>query len=179
MSSIGSVYGQALYDLAKEEGCDTRILEQMSALDESFMQEPEYIRLLCAANLSKEERCGILDDGFRGKLEPHLLNFMKLLTEKGYMRHFSQCRRAYRSLYHADRGILEVKAVTAVSLTEDQTQRLSLKLSVLTGKQILLTNVLDPGVLGGIRLDYDGICVDDTIRHRLDSLRNLLSSTVL
>ena len=100
MSSIGSVYGQALYDLAKEEGCDTRILEQMSALDESFMQEPEYIRLLCAANLSKEERCGILDDGFRGKLEPHLLNFMKLL---------SQCRRAYRSLYHADRGILEVR----------------------------------------------------------------------
>ena len=170
MSSIGSVYGQALYDLAKEEGCDTRILEQMSALDESFMQEPEYIRLLCAANLSKEERCGILDDGFRGKLEPHLLNFMKLL---------SQCRRAYRSLYHADRGILEVKAVTAVSLTEDQTQRLSRKLSVLTGKQILLTNVLDPGVLGGIRLDYDGRSLDDTVSHRLDSIRDLLKTDAL
>jgi F0F1-type ATP synthase delta subunit len=50
---------------------------------------------------------------------------------------------------------------------------------VLTGKQILLTNVLDPETLGGIRLDYDGICVDDTIRHRLDSIRNMLSSTVL
>ena len=179
MSNIATVYGQALYDLAREEGCDEAVLQQMSALDESFHQEPDYIRLLCAANLSKEERCSILERDFRGKLHPHLLNFMKLLTEKGYMRSFSGCRKVFRQRYHQDRGILEVKAITAIALTQDQSQRLSARLAAITGKEIVLMNVLDPHVLGGVRLDYDGIQVDDTIRHRLDSIRGLLANTVL
>ena len=179
MSGVGTVYGQALYGLAKDEGLDASVLRQMTALDEGFRAEPDYIRLLCAANLSKAERCKILDDSFRGKVEPCLLNFMKILTEKGYMRHFSDCRKTFGALYNEDHGILEVTAVTATALTEDQSRRLSEKLAGITGKTILLQNKLDPGVLGGVRLDYDGKRVDGTVQHRLDSIRNLLSSTVL
>jgi len=42
-----------------------------------------------------------------------------------------------------------------------------------------LTNRVDPDVLGGVRLDFDGKCVDDTLSHRLDSIRNMLNHTVL
>ena len=179
MSSIGAVYGQALYDLAKDEGLDAQILEQMSALDKSFAAEPDYIRLLCTANLTKEERTAILEEGFRGKIDGNLLNFMKLLTEKGYMRHFSACCKAYRELYNADNGILEVKAVTAVALTPAQSQRLGAKLSAITGKTVQLKNTVDPAALGGVRLDYDGKQIDGTLQHRLDSVRALLANTVL
>ena len=49
----------------------------------------------------------------------------------------------------------------------------------MTGKKILLENVVDPSCLGGVRLDYDGKRVDDTIQHRLDALRGLLKNTIL
>jgi len=179
MSSIGTVYGQALYDLAKEEGLDGSVLEQITALDAGFRAEPEYIRLLCAANLSKAERCAIVDDSFRGKVEPCLLNFMKILTEKGYMRAFSGCCKSYQACYNEDHGILEVTAATAVPMTQEQIERLSKKLESITGKSIRLHNTLDPKVLGGVRLDYDGKRVDDTLQHRLDSIRSLLADTVL
>ena len=61
MSSIGAVYGQALYDLAKDEGADEVILQQLNALEEGFAAEPDYIRLLCTATLSKMERTSILE----------------------------------------------------------------------------------------------------------------------
>jgi len=179
MSSVATVYAQALYGLAKDEGLDASVLQQMAALDEGFRTEPDYIRLLCAANLSKTERCKILDEGFRGKVEPCLLNFMKILTEKGYMRHFSDCVKAYRGLYNDDHGILEVRAVTAQPLTEAQKVRLQEKLAALTGKSISLQNSIDPDCLGGVRLDYDGKRVDDTLQHRLESIRSLLANTVL
>ncbi|MBQ3215991.1 MAG: ATP synthase F1 subunit delta [Oscillospiraceae bacterium] len=179
MTEAGSVYGQALYDLAMSEGLSGKILEELEALRQSFESEPDYIRLLSTPNLPKEERCQILDKGFRGKIQPYLLNFMKILTEKGYMRHFSDCCAAYRDCYNRDNGILPVRVVTAVALSAKQQKRLSEKLAAITGKRIDLNLRIDPQVLGGIRLDYDGKRLDDTVAHRLDAIRNVLNNTVL
>lgn len=179
MTQVGSVYGEALYDLAASEGRSKDILDEITALDESFVQEPAFLRLLAAPNLSKKERCGILDDSFRGKVHPYILNFLKILTEKGYSRHFSDCCKAYRERYYQDNDILPVEAVTAVALSQSQNEKLTQKLSVLTGKTVLLHNRVDGSVLGGVRLDYDGKRLDDTLCHRLDTIRGMLSNTVL
>ena len=179
MTEVGTVYGEALYSLANEEGLAKDILQQLKTLDSCFAQEPDFIRLLGTPNLPKNDRCQILDESFRDKVHPYVLNFLKILTEKGYMRQFHNCVEAYCEMYNQDNGILPVTAVTACSLTDEQKQRLAEKLHKITGKQIELVNKLDPSVLGGIRLDYDGKRVDDTVSHRLDAIRNMLRSTVL
>lgn len=179
MTEVGNVYGEALYTLAREEGLSHSILKQLGVLDISFRQEPDFLRLLSSPNLPKAERCRILDDSFRGKIEPYILNFLKILTEKGYVRHFSACCEAYRGLYNQDNGILPVTAVSAVPMSETQLAALTEKLSRITGKQVALENKLDPAVLGGVRLDYDGKRIDDTVSHRMDAIRNMLKNTVL
>ena len=179
MSQAATTYAQALYDLAKEEGLADVIGSQLEVLRQSFEQEPDFLRLMTAANLSKQERCQILDDSFRGKTEPYVLNFMKILTEKGYMRHFGDCAKAYRQIYNADHGILPVLAVTAVALNDTQKQKLTAKLETITGKTVELENRVDASVLGGVRLDYDGKRVDGTVQNRLDTIAGLLKNTVL
>ena len=179
MTQVGSVYGEALYSLAAEENLSSQILEEISVLNQSFRAEPDFIRLLCVPNLSVQERCGILDDSFRGKVHPYVLNFLKILTEKGYMRHFSDCCKAYEESYNRDNGILPVTAITAVSLNPAQAEKLTAKLCQITGKQVKLHNRVDPEVLGGVRLNYDGKQLDDTVSHRLDAVRSLLKNTVL
>ena len=179
MSQVGTVYAQALYSLTKDEDCSEKVLQELVVLSESFENEPKFLRLLSAPNLSKEERCGILDESFRGKVHPYVLNFLKILTEKGYIRLFSDCCKAFRQLYNEDHGILEFFAYTAIALNEDQKQRLSQKLQAVTGKTIDLVNWVDPSFLGGVRLDYDGKRVDDTVSHRLATISALLKNTVL
>ena len=179
MTEVGSVYGLSLYQLAKEESLAKSIGEELAVLQEAFRAEPDFIRLLSSPNLSKAERCQILDQSFRSKVHPYVLNFMKILTEKGYMRYFSDCAAAFRDAYNLDHGILPVKAVTAVPMTEDQIARLTEKLGKLTGKTIDLSCRIDPAVLGGVRLDYDGKRVDGTVQGRLDAVDKLLKNTVL
>ncbi|MEE0109807.1 MAG: ATP synthase F1 subunit delta [Oscillospiraceae bacterium] len=179
MTEVGSVYGESLYELAKDESLGKLIGEQLAVLQQSFRQEPDFIRLLSSPSLIKAERCQILDDSFRGSVHPYLLNFLKILTEKGYMRHFSDCCDAYTEHYDQDNGILRVTAVTAVALSPEQAGKLTQKLSRITGKEIALRNRIDPAVLGGVRLDYDGQRLDDTVSHRMDAIRDLLNKTVL
>ena len=179
MTQVGSVYGEALYTLALEEGLTSEILAELTVLNQSFVQEPDFIRLLSSPNLSKQERCTVLDDSFRGKVHEYVLNFLKILTEKGYMKHFGLCCKAFEDLYNRDNGILPVTAITAVALKPEQAEKLTGKLSRITGKQVKLKNRIDPACLGGVRLDYDGKRLDDTVSHRLDAIRKTLQNTVL
>lgn len=179
MTRVGSEYAQALFDLARDEGLSERILKEMELVEATAGASSEFLRILSAPNISRQERCGILDNCFRGKVHPYVLNFMKLLTEKGYARSLPDCCRGYRELYNDFNGILAVKAVTAVPLTEEQSKRLQAKLESMTGKRVMLSSVVDAACLGGVRLDYDGKRVDDTVRHRLDKVRSMLVNATL
>lgn len=179
MTEVGSVYGEALYGLCLDEGLAKDVLAELSVLDQCFRETPEFIRLLSSPALTKAERCTILNDSFQNSLQPYLLIFLKILTEKGYMRYFADCCEAYRDCYNRDHNILPVKATTAIALSEDQTKKLTEKLSAITGKNVQLYNHLEPSVLGGVRLDYDGKRLDDTVANRLGNIRSLLENTVL
>ena len=179
MTEVATTYGQAMYDLARDEGLAKELLGQLTALNECLSGEPGFTQLLSTPNIPKEERVRILDDSFRGKLHPYVLNFLKLLTEQGYMKHFDRCCRHFRQQYNKDNGIVTVTAYTAVPLNEELRGKLTNKLSTVTGKTIELDCRIDPETLGGVRLDFDGKQVDGTVRRRLEDIRGLLKNTVL
>ena len=179
MTEIATTYGQAMYDLAREEGLAKELLGQLTALNECLSGEPGFTQLLSSPNIPKEERVQILDNSFRGKIDPYVLNFLKVLTEKGYVRHFSGCCQFYKQQYNKDNGIVPVVAYTAVPLSDELRRKLTAKLSTVTGKTIELDCRIDPETLGGVRLDFDGKQVDGTVRRRLEDIRGLLKNTVL
>ena len=179
MTDAANVYGQALYELAREEGLSLQLLKELQVLKESFDAEPGFIQLLCTPSIPKQERCQVLDDSLRSQVHPYVLNFLKLLTEKGYIRHFPGCCHTFRQQFNRDNGILQVTAVTALPLSDELRVRLADTLSKTTGKQVELLCRLDQSVLGGVRLDLDGIQVDGTVRRRLEEIRGILKNTVL
>ena len=179
MTQIGTVYGGALYRLAAEESISEAILSQLQVLDDSFRDNREFLTLLDSPALPKAERCGILQESFGAAVHPYVLNFLKILTEEGHIRHFSQCCEAYRDLYNQANNILPVTAVSAIALSEAQMLRLTEKLQNATGATVRLRNLVDPECLGGVRLDFQGKRLDDTVAHRLRELRELLQKTVL
>lgn len=172
MTQVSEAYAQGLYALAQEENLTEELMEQLTVLEKTVGED--YLKLLSTPALSKEERCALLDQAFRDKVHIYVLNFMKLLTEKGYIRHFFGCCRAFRQQYNEDRGILPVRVVSAVELTGKQEQKLRQTLHKRTGKTVQLQCSVDPNVLGGIRLDYDGVRIDGTVEGRLNAVRRLL-----
>ena len=172
-------YARALYSLAEETGQQKQILEEMAALARAVKKEPDYLRLLDSPALSNKARCTVIEKDFCGSFAPYLMNLMKLLTEKRRMCLFAACYKAYCSIYDNEHGVLPVTAVTAVALSEAQRKRLTDKMTGITGKTVTIINQMDPNVLGGVRLDYNGIRIDGTLRNRLDVIEQMLKNTVL
>ena len=179
MTETARMYGGSLYDLAAEEGLETRILGELEQAAQLLKANPDYLRLLSTPSIPKKERCGLLDEALRGQVHLYVLNFLKILCEKGTLRELSGCTRAYRLRYNQAHGILEATATSAVPMTAQQTQALHAKLEKLTGKTIDLKTKVDPGVLGGIRLDMEGTELDGTVQNRLAALRRDIASVTL
>ena len=179
MTEIARMYGGSLYDLAAEEGLETRVLDELDEAARLIRDDPEYLRLLSTPSIPKKERCALLDEAFRGQVHLYVLNFLKILCEKGTLRELPGCARAYRIRYNAAHGILEATAITAIAMTAAQTEQLRQKLETITGKKIDLATRIDPSVLGGIRLDIEGTELDGTVQNRLATLRRNIAAATL
>ena len=179
MTQTARIYGDSLYELAAEESLSETILEEGNAVRQLLKDNPDYLRLLAEPSVPKQERLGLLDQAFAGSVSGYLLNFLKILSEKGYAKQIPDCIIAFRDLYDDDHGILRVRATTAVPLTSSQSARLQQVMESRTGKTIILTNKVDAGSMGGVRLDWDNLRVDDTVSHRLEMVHKLLDKTEL
>lgn len=175
MTQTEKTYGAALYELAAAEGLSEKILEELESVTAAFGENPKFVQLLSTPSVAKQERVQILDTCFRGKIQPYFLNFLKILCEKGIIPSLKGCADEFRQRYYADHGILEVRAVSAVALKEQQKQTLCAKLKEMTGKEIALNSAVDPACIGGVRLELEGQQFDGTIRSRLESMRELLA----
>lgn len=179
MTNTGSLYGKSLYDLAVSEDLSDQVMKEMEAVQNLFAEYPDYVRLLLEPSIPKKERLGLLDQAFGDALHPYLLNFLKILTERGILREFHSCEKCYRGLYNEAHGITEANVVSAVELDPERQEKLKKRLEEMSGKQVILHVRTDPQVLGGIRVEMEGKLYDGTVRGRLSDLRRKLDETVL
>ena len=176
MTALEKEYGDAIYSLALEEDCLDEVLEGLELAVGVFRDNPGYLTLVQNPALSKEERLGLLDQAFEGA-HPYVLNLLKLLCERSALGLTAGCFEQLQALVYAQRGILPVEVISAVALTDAQQEALREKLTAKTGKTILLQSKLDPSVLGGVKLRYDGRELDGTAAGRLDALRHMLTQS--
>ncbi len=179
MTQIAKMYGGSLYDLAAEEHIEADVLQQLADVSALLVENPEYQHLLCLPNIPKKERCGLLDEAFGGKIQPYLLNFMKILCENGTFAQLHGCAEEYRNRYNEANGIVAATVTSALALSAAECQALCQALEAKTGKKIELTAVVDPACLGGLRVDLAGTELDGTVKGRLAKMQKGLDGIQL
>ncbi len=176
MTEFAKEYGTALYDLCAEEGLTDGILKEMQVLSRCFRENPDFLRLLGNLSLEKDERIAILDETLQGRIHGYLLNFLRILTERGAISAFRDCACAFEELYDRDHRTVEARVTTAKPLTEEQRRKIENKIREMTGRQPKLLQRVDPALLGGVLLEMDGKRYDNTVKSRLAAIRQAMTA---
>ena len=179
MSKAGDLYGQSLYDLAVEERLTDDILNEMEVVRGLLIENPDYVTLLSEPSIPKNERLQLVDDALGSSLQAYHLNFIKILIEKGMLREYSACYKRFRKSYNEAHGIADALVTTAVALDDAQLTQLKEKLERISGKKIILNQKVDPGILGGVRVDLEGQLFDGSVKGRLSELQKCVDDVVM
>jgi len=175
VTEFGREYGEGLYALCAEEKIERDALREVQVLKESFRENGDFIRLLGNLTLSKEQRVAIVDDTLKGSVHEYVLNFIKILVERGAIHEFSECADAYQACYNREHGVVEAEVTTAKPLNERQREQLIQKLQSMSGKEVVIKEKVDASVLGGVLLQMDGKRYDNTVAHRLQAIRQAMA----
>ena len=164
MTKTARVYGGSLYDLAAEEKLDGQIMEQMIAVRQIFRENPGYLKLLGEPAIPEDERLKMIEEAFGGQAERYLVNFLKLLCERKILREFAGCCEEFIRRYNSAHGIAEAVVTSAVKLSDTQMEALKAKLEKISGKKVYLVQKTDASVLGGLRVELEGVQLDGTVQ---------------
>ena len=156
MTELGRAYGSALYALAEDEKQEDAFLSQLGEVCKLLADNPDYVRLIKDKAIAKTERLALLDGAFSGQIHPYLLNFMKLLCERGAFGAMAACQAEYISCYNEKHGIVPAKVFSAEALSDEQLARLKAALERTSGKHVTLDVHVDAALVGGMRVEMAG-----------------------
>ena len=171
-------YAKALFLLAEEKGAMQNILSDLKEAVAALAETPDYVVLLDSPSLSREEKDTLIDGAF-ASLDTDLCSFLKILSAKHALYTLSRTLDAYEALCDEAMGIIRAEAITAAPLSEAQADKLKARLEAETKKTVILSNTIDPSLLGGVKLRYLGKQLDGSLKNRLDTIRKTLQSTAL
>ncbi len=171
-------YGRALFLLTEEVGSTEKVREDVIVLLAAIKENPDVIKLLDTPAVSKAERLSVVDT-ILTTLDVNLCSLVKMLAEKREAHSLTRVLSAYLSVYDESRGIERVEVITAIPLTDGQSERLRERLEKKTGKTVVITNTVDPKILGGMKLRYMGIQLDGSLKTRLDGFEKSLTDMII
>ena len=176
MSNISRAYADALFEISIEENSLEEIMQQSAQLAEIMAANPEFVKLLNAPTVTKEEKTDLVDKVFSGKINKSLLNFIKVMVERKDTQEINASFADFEKLYNKHNNIEKATVTTAVPMSDELKAKLVAKLNALTGKNVVLTNIVDPACLGGVILQFADVQYNDSVAGKLEILRNQLKA---
>ena len=174
-SEVSSVYANALFSLAKEQG-DAVLQETRSDLRQTavlFSLNPDLTRLLSLPTLSVEERLEIAKKIFGEEgLVPRLIF---LLIDHGRVPFLGEIADDFDAKMLDYQDTTDVTVTTAVALSPEQKERLRDALAKKLHQTIRITERIDRRILGGVIVQYGDTRIDNSVKYRLDALKEQLS----
>ena len=176
--TVQNEYGRALFLLAKDEGVIEEVKRDIATANNVLRSNPEYARLLDTPAVSKGEKLGMAAEAF-STLHYSVRNLIMMLSERHSVYTLPDVMRTYSAMYNEEMGIEEVDAITAMPMTAEQIKEMKRRLDALTGKQTVIRNIVEPGILGGVKIRYAGQQIDGSLKTRLDSFSDSIKNIVI
>ncbi len=174
VGSIARRYAKALLAI----GIETRLFEKFGKELDQFaelLQHPQLRDLLDNPSYPLSKRKAVLED-LVGRLRPSpkLRNFLLLLMDRGRISSLPIIAREYQGLADKHAGRIRARVVSPQPLDLATSTRLKKALAQRTGQQIILDQVTDPTLIGGMITQMGSIVYDGSIRTSLQQMRDAL-----
>lgn len=165
---VAQRYAKALLDLAVKEHLVAPIQGELASLQTLVNDQPDLARLVAAPLIAPGKKaeafCEILRQAGASTL---LRNFFQVVARAARLELFHDIVAAYNHQVDLRMGVLEATVTTAQVLTPTQAAHLSDTLTRRTGKTIRLRTSLDPGLLGGLKVQLGSTIYDASLEGRL------------
>lgn len=165
---LAHTYARVLFSLAEEAGCVEDVRDDLNLVSVLMEHEPDLGRVLVSPYFSLDDKRRLLHQVLAARIAALTLEFLVILVRHRRTAMLRPVRDLYGQLLDRRNGLSDVTVTLARPQGEQETTRLSRDLESALGRPIRMKVVLDPEIVGGIVIRYDGRVIDNSLRGRLN-----------
>jgi F-type H+-transporting ATPase subunit delta len=173
--SAGAREARALLDVATRESDPDRVGAELDVLAEAMRTERDVQVLLFNPGVAVARKVQAVQAiASLLELTPLVSKLLVVFTERDSLRLVPELAAAYRARLLERRNIVAAEITTAVPLTGDTADRVGRALGQASGKQVLLSTRVDPGIIGGVVARVGSTVYDGSVTTQLARMRQKL-----
>ncbi len=167
-------YAVTLLDAAQETGVLDSTRRDLEGIDAALNASSELRDFLSNRLLSNDSKQAALEQVFEGRVETLVMNFMRLLVQRGRAGMLQEITTACLQIIDERSGVSTAHVRSAVALDEAQTDHLRQKLAGYFGGDIRLEINVDDTMRGGLIAAVGDTVFDGTVEAQLQRLHRRL-----
>ena len=172
-TTIARPYAEAVYGRAAETD-KLDLWSDMLALLGAAASTPEVAELIANPLLPPDQVRELMLDIGGGHLSEEGQNLVKLLVDNDRLSLLPEIAALYERLKRERQGVLQVEVTSAYALNVAQKKALAEALKERLERDIEISAVKDPSLIGGILIRAGDLVIDGTVRGQLHKLANEL-----
>jgi F-type H+-transporting ATPase subunit delta len=170
MSYLAFQYAEALFSLALDED----VLDDVQQEFTNFLDalDNDVMHFLKHPKVTKNEKKAVLDQVVKQSVFRH---FLYVVIDNSRMQYMTDMHQEFTSIVHNQQNHMEATVYSPKPLTKTELANLEASIGKKHNRDVTLTNVVDSSIVGGLRVEYEGHVLDQTINHYLTNLQGALT----
>ncbi|MEQ9116163.1 MAG: ATP synthase F1 subunit delta [Rickettsiales bacterium] len=176
---VARKYGKALFNLALNSKKLSEISNDLEALSAAVNSSISIKETFSSPVLNKSNFLAFLDR-ISDKLKFHKItsSFLKVLFANGRMDIVDSIAIIYHELLLHHEDVLEFTITSAEKLTKIQLGEMDNFLRKITKKNVKCIHKVDPELIGGYTIRYKSFLIDDSVKNKLNTIKNISLSSL-
>ena len=170
-------YAEAVFEVASETGSFESWEQDLRTIAD-FASDADVTRLLASGQMPRDEKLRLLSVGLEAAVGPLAWNLVRLLEQRGKVDLAREIQTVFQERVDEQRGVAHAVVTTAVTLDDGERAAIAQRLSTITGKQVDITSVVDPAIIGGVVARIGDELIDGSTRSKLVALKRRLEGAV-
>ena len=170
MNEITSRYATALYSLKLDSQQLLESQKEVRELKNIFLENPDFIVILSSSYKSSEEKVEIIDKTLVG-VDDEIKSWIKIIAQNHRASQLVDIFDGFISLVNEYRGVKEGLVYSTEKLSEAQLTKLNKKISEVENIPVDLKNIIDPSLIGGVKVVINDHIYDGSIKHHIEDMK--------
>lgn len=168
---LARVYAIAGLDAAGGGGEQQALVEELESVADVLKQDPRLSQIVASELISKDEKIAMLDRLFSAKLLTSTLNLLKVMARHKRLNLIRDAAKVARKMWLERSGRVAVQLETAHPLEGGLEQEILTAFNRVLGSDPIVTQWVNPELIGGFVLRVGDRVYDGSVRTRLEHMR--------
>lgn len=163
-------YAQAIFQIGLESGSLEEWSKDLGVILVA-LENKELCELLDSPHLQAATKFDTITKALKDLINPLALNLLCLLAVRNLVHQSPAILFAYEKMLYSHRGVERAEVISAIGLDQEQEKSVSELLKEIVGKEIKLTSVVKPEIIGGMIARVGDRVIDGSTKTKLETMR--------